>query len=305
MGAVFDIKRFAVHDGPGIRTTVFLKGCPLRCTLCHNPESQDPRADIMYTASRCRLCGACQAACSQGVIRRNGAGLVLDRGRCTRCGACAKACSTGAMQRVGRAMTVAAVMEEIERDVIFYDESGGGATFSGGEPLMQPEFLAALLDACRARDIRTAVDTCGCAPPEVIDALQGRADLFLYDLKVLDSARHERFTGQPSARIMENLVRLSAGGADVVVRVPLLPGINDDAENARAIGEFVGGLPRAHPVDLLPYHGMGAEKYRRLGRVVEHAAVKPPSRETIARVAGILASRVRDVRVRGEPYGHD
>lgn len=209
------------------------------------------------------------------------------------------------MQRVGRAMTVAAVMEEIERDVIFYDESGGGATFSGGEPLMQPEFLAALLDACRARDIRTAVDTCGCAPPEVIDALQGRADLFLYDLKVLDAARHERFTGQPSARIMENLVRLSAGGADVVVRVPLLPGINDDAENARAIGEFVGGLPRAHPVDLLPYHGMGAEKYRRLGRVVEHAAVKPPSRETIARVAGILASRVRDVRVRGEPYGHD
>jgi pyruvate formate lyase activating enzyme len=204
-GIVFDIKKFSIHDGPGIRTTIFFKGCPLRCWWCHNPEGLTPEPELMIRANRCIRCDACLDVCPHGAISRDGDKVFTDVAKCLRCGTCVAACYAEARQIVGQEMAAAQVMAEIERDVPFYDESGGGATFSGGEPLLQPDFLCELLSACRARGIHTAVDTCGFAPWEVLDSVRKYVDLFLYDLKLMDEARHRAFTGVSNALILSNL----------------------------------------------------------------------------------------------------
>lgn len=242
----------------------------------------------MLWASRCIRCEACLAVCTHGAISQDGDVVSTDGEKCVLCGACVEACYAEARQIVGREMTVAQVMAEIERDIAFYDQSGGGVTFSGGEPLLQRDFLLALLIACKEEEIHTAVDTCGFATWAILDSIRKHVDLFLYDLKLMDEAKHRKFTGVSNELILKNLQRLSAQGHDVFLRVPIIPGINDDAENIRQIGTFAAALPRLNRVDILPYHRAAAEKYHRLNKVYGLPETRPPSDERISEIAEIL-----------------
>ncbi len=295
-GTIFDVKKFSIHDGPGIRTTIFFKGCPLACLWCHNPESQAREPELMFLESRCIGCGACREACGPGAIA---ADLTVDTERCTLCGNCVAACYAEAREMVGQEMTVSGVMAEIERDVPFYDESGGGVTFSGGEPLAQPDFLLALLQACREREIHTAVDTCGFAPWQVLDKIRRHVDLFLYDLKLMDEAEHIRYTGVSNKLILKNLEMLAERGHDITLRVPIIPGINDSDEHIRQLGAFAATLPHLKQVDLLPYHHIAAEKYQRLGKSYESPAAHPPSDERMAEIVQILQGFGLQVKIGG------
>jgi pyruvate formate lyase activating enzyme len=265
-GVVFDVKRFAIHDGSGIRTSVFLKGCPLSCRWCHNPESQRAGPEIFFDVASCVGCGACVSACPKGAVALRGGVAWTDRDACPGCGRCAAACPAQARAVVGRRWGLDELLSEIDRDVLFYDQSGGGVTLSGGEPLAQAEFSLAILEACRARRIHTAVDTCGYGPAEVVEAFADFTDLFLYDLKVMDGARHEAETGVANDQILANARLLDALGARMWVRVPLIPGLNDDVENLAAIGRFVRDLRSVEAVQVLPYHRAGEAKLKRLGR---------------------------------------
>jgi pyruvate formate lyase activating enzyme len=287
-GIVFDIKKFSIHDGPGIRTTIFLKGCPLSCWWCHNPEGQALEPELILRPERCIGCGACLDVCERAALILEGDVIVTQRERCTACGACVEVCYAEARELVGRPMTVGQVMEEIERDVVFYDQAGGGVTFSGGEPLAQPAFLRALLRACKAQGLHTALDTCGYAPWEVLDDIREDVDLFLYDLKLMDDARHWRFTGVSSKPILENLQHLSRCGHRIVLRVPIIPGVNDDEENLRQMGGFAADLPSLERIDLLPYHRIGRDKYQRLGRTCPMPETDPPSQARLVAIAEVL-----------------
>jgi pyruvate formate lyase activating enzyme len=298
-GTVFDIKGFSIHDGPGIRTTVFFKGCPLSCHWCHNPEGQATQPELMVHESRCIRCGACVAACAQGALSEAHGRIVRNAAMCTLCGACVEACYAEARELVGREVTVDQLMAEIERDRAFFDESGGGVTLSGGEPLAQPGFLVALLEACTAREIHTALDTCGFAPWETLERVRPFVNLFLYDLKLIDEGRHHEFTGVSNVRILSNLRALSERGHNIVIRVPVIPGINDDEDNVHQIGAFAAGLPRPHQLDLLPYHRTATDKYRRLNKAYDLVDVHPPSEARIAEIAAILGGFGLDVKIGG------
>jgi pyruvate formate lyase activating enzyme len=288
-GRVFNIQRFSVHDGPGVRTTVFLKGCPARCAWCHNPESQSPDPEIVCAADRCIACGTCLDVCPNG----------LDETRCTRCGLCAENCPTGARQLAGRAMTVAEVMGEVLADRVFFQESGGGLTISGGEPLSQPVFLHGLLVEAKRAGLSTTVDTCGAGARDALLAAAPLTDVFLYDLKVADAGRHLRFTGLPLEPIVRNLEALGAVHRDIWLRVPIVPGFTDDEdalERTARIAEAVPGVRRVH---LLPYHRIGASKFARLGRPYALEHVEPPSPERMAALARIFESHHLDTRIGG------
>jgi pyruvate formate lyase activating enzyme len=264
-GVVFDVRRYAVHDGPGIRTTVFLKGCPLRCAWCHNPESQSPHPQLLVRASRCLRCGACVAACPHGALELRDDRVLTNGEACTLCGACVAACPAEARETIGVSMTVADVLREVERDRLFYEGSGGGVTFSGGEPLAQSAFLLGLLRAGRERGLHTALDTCGHAPADVFERAVALTDLVLFDVKHADSERHREGTGVGNERILDNLRRLAASGVDCIVRVPLVPGFNDAEDDLCDIAALVAALPRVPPVQLLPFHTAAEDKHRRFG----------------------------------------
>lgn len=294
-GLIARLDRSAVHDGPGVRTVVFFKGCPLRCHWCHSPETQSPRAEVVLHRERCLNCGACEATCTRGGATRGG----VNRTRCQVCGECSTACPTDARTIVGRTVTVDALVEDIERDTVFHDHSRGGVTVSGGEPLNQPRFLEALLERCRARRIHTAVETCGHAPARTVLAIAKWTDLFLYDLKLMSDVRHRAVTGQSNRRILENLRLLCGRHRDVRVRMPLIAGINDDRANIRAVGAFLSELPVSR-VDILPYHTAGIAKYERLDRRSPLDASAVPPADTIAMVVETLSRCGLDVQVGGD-----
>ena len=290
---VFDIRRYSIHDGPGIRTTVFLKGCPLSCWWCHNPEGQAGAIELILREDRCICCGACIEACPRGAISRDGEMPATDRTKCVVCGSCAAVCYAEARETVGREMEVSEVVAEVERDSPFYEESGGGVTFSGGEPLAQPEFLLGLLLACKEKGIRTAIDTCGLATWETFESICKYVDLFMYDLKLMDETGHRKFTGVSNDLIVRNLQALSQKTASrpassIILRVPVIPGINDDDESIRQIGAFAATLPHLDAIDLLPYHRIGLDKYARLDRTYRLQEIRPPSEERMTEVTDIL-----------------
>lgn len=289
-GIIFDIKRFAIHDGPGIRTTVFLKGCPLSCWWCHNPESQSARPDVVYREHVCVRCGTCVEACPQGARSLiDGGAVVRDQVLCTVCGTCVEACPADAVEKVGRTMTVDQLMAEIEKDSPFFDQSGGGVTFSGGEPLGQSKFLGDVLDRCADHDIHTAVDTCGFAKPAVLRTIAEKTDLFLFDLKFMDPKRHLELTGVENDLILGNLKMLSAMGKAIRVRVPVIPSVTDSDGNFDAIGDFVSALDAPPSVTLLPHHTTAMEKYARFDvhkRLPD--TTEAPSREALGHIASRL-----------------
>jgi pyruvate formate lyase activating enzyme len=295
-GVIFDIKKFSIHDGPGIRTTVFLKGCSLSCWWCHNPEGRTSREELILRQDRCIACRACVEACDRGAVPPDGGAVVTSREQCAACGACVEVCYAGARELVGRKVTVADVMAEVERDLPFYDQSGGGVTFSGGEPLSQPAFLHALLKACEARGLHTVLDTCGFAAWEVLDSVRAYVDLFLYDLKLMDDARHREVTGVSNKPILHNLSRLSREGHRIILRVPVIPEVNDDQANMRQIARFAAALPSLRRVDLLPYHRIGRDKYQRLGKDCLMPEVDPPTRERVRDMARVAAGFGLEVR---------
>lgn len=287
-GLIFDIRKFSLHDGPGIRTTVFFKGCPLSCWWCHNPESQSPAQELMIWESRCVHCGDCVRACPVKAIEPAGEGMITDRRLCTVCGTCVDTCAAEAREVVGRRVTAAEVMREIERDRPFFEESGGGVTFSGGEPLAQRAFLQHLLQACKAQDLHTAVDTSGYAPWPVFESIRADTDLFLYDLKMIDDERHRRYTGVSNGLILSNLQALSALGHRIIVRVPIIPGINDDPENIGMTAAFCASLPGLERVDLLPYHPSAQGKYERLALPYRLPGTLTPAPTQLEQIASIF-----------------
>ena len=296
-GLILNIMRFSLHDGPGIRTTVFLKGCPLRCSWCHNPESQSAQPEVIYFDDRCIRCGDCTRACPHGALHLNHS-VVQDPALCQRCGECAGACAVGARQLAGRWMSVPEVLAEVLKDQIFFDESGGGITVSGGEPLMQPAFLEAFLAACKARRIRTALDTCGLADSRVICKVGEHVDLFLYDLKLMDPGKHRRFTGINNDLILQNLRMLAGQGRAVIVRVPVIPGVNDDSANIDALCDFLS--PQSlRRIDLLPYHRIGSDKYQKLHLCNPMEHVLPPNAEQMKMLAARLGRAGFCVRIGG------
>jgi pyruvate formate lyase activating enzyme len=238
-------------------------------------------------------------ACAQGAISWNGDAPITDPDRCDLCGACVDACYAEAREMAGHALTLAQVMAEIEQDVAFYDESGGGATFSGGEPLAQPDFLLALLQACREREIHTALDTCGFASWKTVDRIRDYVDLFLYDLKLMDDSRHRIYTGVPNQLILSNLQALSQRGHAIILRVPIIPGLNDDDDNLGRLGTFAAALPGLERVDLLPYHHAGAGKYARLKQTYRLPDTHPPSVERMAEIAHYLAGFDLELNIGG------
>jgi pyruvate formate lyase activating enzyme len=286
---IFDLKRYAIHDGPGIRTTVFFKGCPLRCLWCHNPEGFERQQQVVFHAERCIGCGQCKAVCPK----------TSEHEPCHACGSCVAVCPTEAREMLGQALTIDEVMGHIRKDVIFYDQSGGGVTFSGGEPLLQSEALLALLDECRKEDIHTAIETSGYADTATLLEVAELADLWLFDLKMMDPAKHRAFTGVGNELILTNLLTLAQAGANIRIRAPIIPGYNDNADSLLRLGKFVTQLPGQPPIDLLPYHGTATPKYYKLGLEYDCRDVSTPSAEHLQALASTLRKFGLSVKIGG------
>ena len=264
-GTVFNIQRFCVNDGPGIRTTVFLKGCPLSCAWCHNPESKSPRPELFYDADKCVSCGRCVSLCPQKAHLMENGRHQLRRESCVRCMACAET-HCPALAAAGETRRAEDVMAEVLRDRPFYQASGGGMTLSGGEPFFQEAFVLDLLRLAREAQVHTCVETCGFAPLSLLEQAARWVDLFLYDIKLTDPALHRQWTGVSNDRILENLRTLDKMGAKIVLRCPVIPGVNDTPAHFQGVAKIANSLTHLQEIHLEPYHPLGVSKARRLGR---------------------------------------
>jgi len=266
-GIIFNVQRFSTEDGPGIRTTVFFKGCPLRCAWCHNPEGLSPRPELMWYDVRCIGARDCLRACPVDALELTPQGMRIDRERCDACGACVQACPAAALEVIGRAWTPEELSAEVQKDAVFFETSGGGVTFSGGEPMMQADFILELGRLCREAGLHVALDTCGAAPWARYEQVLPLVDLVLYDLKIFDADRHRAAAGMDNARILENARRTAAAGVPMWIRTPIIPSYTADAANIAALAEFIAAeLPAVQRWDLLAYTNLGGPKYRRLDR---------------------------------------
>jgi len=291
-GTIYNIQRYSVHDGPGIRTIVFIKGCPLRCKWCSNPEGFFAEKDLIYFRNLCKSCLDCVLKCPHGAISqvKNGEGIDIDRGICVRCGTCAGFCYFEALRIAGREASAQELLDDIAKDLVFYKRSGGGLTESGGEPLSQPEFSAALLAGARALGMNTAVETSCCAPAGALRQVLPHADNVFIDLKLYDSQRHQKATGVDNSQILSN-IRLAAEelaeSAALILRMPVIPTVNDDVENIRQSAGFILSLSRVVPLELLPYHEFAKSKHLGLGIKYEPESmgIVPPSKESMEQVA--------------------
>lgn len=287
-GTIFNIQKYSIHDGPGIRTTVFLKGCPLHCWWCHNPESQNYGPQLIFREDRCIGCGTCVKVCPNHT----------QKDKCDCCGACARACPTCAREVIGSTVTAEYVLKEIEKDIIFYDQSGGGVTFSGGEPLVQPNFLQEMLKECKARDIHTAIDTSGYANWEVLSRMVDSTDLFLYDIKHMDDTIHTKTVGVSNRIILGNLEKLSKIHSNIIIRIPIIPGINDDQQNIVSTAKYISSISISR-ANILPYHKTGMDKYDRLDRKYRLVGTVEPSKESVERVGRIFTEHGLNVKIGG------
>lgn len=267
-GIVFNVQRYSIEDGPGIRTTVFLKGCPLRCLWCSNPESQQAVPELAHQDSLCTGCNDCLDVCAENaisIVSKDGKfSIKIDRDKCTKCGKCVEVCFVGALKFYGQKMTVDEVLDVVVKDKSYYAKSGGGVTIGGGEPLVQADFLAVLLNECQESGLHTAIDTCGFYSTSELDKVLPFVDLFLYDLKLIDSQKHKQFTGQDNDMILRNARLIVETGVEMYIRVPLIAGKTDSEENLGAIARYVSELDNTIHVDLVPYHRFGMGKYEML-----------------------------------------
>jgi pyruvate formate lyase activating enzyme len=284
---LFSVQRFSTEDGPGIRTTLFFKGCPLSCPWCHNPEGLLHKSEIMRLEIDCVGCGDCAKVCKEGALTRNGGAVVYDRGRCRACGACVEACGPGAIELVGRRWGADDLLDEVLKDRTFYKTSGGGITLSGGEPLVQADFLMAFLPRARAAGLHTALDTCGAARRERFAGLLPLVDLVLFDIKTLDDGQHRKITGEGTKEILANAVEAAGRGVPMWIRTPVIPGYTDSEENIREIARFIRkSLPSVQRFDLLAYSNLCRSKYERLGRNFGMGDAGALGRERMEKLAG-------------------
>jgi pyruvate formate lyase activating enzyme len=291
-GLIFDIKRYAINDGPGIRIVIFFKGCNMHCAWCHNPESISGNIEKMYSPTRCIKCGTCVDICPENAITLHSDGIITDSGLCTLCGKCAEVCPTKAIEMSGKKMSVSEIMDIIEKERVFFDQSGGGVTFSGGEPLVHIPVLMELLDECRKRGIHTAIDTAGNVKTEVLLEVARSTNLFLYDLKVMDPGLHEQWTGVGNEKILHNLKVLADTGAQIIIRLPLIGGVNDDEENICQTAAFLDSLAgEKKEVHLLPYHKIAQTKYMKLGKPDDFETFAELEKETLDRIIEIFAGK--------------
>ena len=293
-GLVFNIQRYSIHDGPGIRTTVFFKGCPLRCRWCSNPESISSQPELLVREARCNRCSRCIDVCSPAALSLASTGLWLDRQKCDLCLKCMDACWEDAIEVAGRYMGLSEVVDECRRDELFYHNSDGGVTLSGGEPLMQADFALALLERCKLLGLSTALDTCGHVQWPVLEKALHFTDLVLFDIKHLDADEHRDGTGVDNVLILSNLEKaVNSGNARIWIRVPVIPGYNDSNQYMQRLARRLQGL-KAEKVSVLGYHEWGRTKYQSLGKAYQLSGRKPPTEERLCEITGIFKSQGLD-----------
>ncbi len=280
-GMIFNIQKFCVNDGPGIRSTVFFKGCPLNCLWCHNPESKSVKPEILFDQKKCVGCGACAANCPNGCHTLTEDAHLFDRTSCVGCHACVKACYPKALEAVGKESTVDEIIKTVMKDKLFYDKSGGGLTVSGGEPMAQFAFVKELLTAAKQKGLHTAMETCGFAKPEHFSEILPYVDLFLFDYKVTDPDDHKTYVGVDNALILQNLAMLDEKGADIILRCPIIPGCNDNEAHLLAIAALAEQYPHVIEVNVEPYHPLGANKSSMLGKDYALEGLSFPANETV------------------------
>ncbi|MHB9095499.1 MAG: glycyl-radical enzyme activating protein [Eubacteriales bacterium] len=288
-GIIFDIQRFSVHDGPGIRTLVFLKGCPLRCLWCSNPESQRREAEIMFIARNCIGCNKCLAVCPTGAIDFDLPSRVRTE-KCNLCGKCIEVCYAAALNMAGQEKTVEMVLDELNKDNIYYRRSGGGITFSGGEPLAQPDFVEHLLAGCKAYGWHTTIETTGFTTEKVLKRVLPLTDLVLLDIKHMDDQKHKKHVGRSNKTVQRNARMVAGSGVPMIIRIPVIPQFNDDLINIRATASFAYSLGTVKELHLLPYHRLGQGKYGYLGREYPLEGIKPPKKSNLNRLKILVES---------------